>query len=417
VRRFDAYKIYMSIGAIGSVAFGMIFSMLAIYYVQNVGMNPLQLVLVGTALEATILLFETPTGVVADLYSRRVSVIIAYALIGLCYVAQGIAPIFAAILAAEIVRGIGETFLSGALNAWATDELGEERIGRAFLRYGQVQRIGRFVGLGLGVALGSIALHLPLLAGGAIILGMSIFLLFAMPEQGFVPAPRAGRSTLQEALAVTREGIGVARRQPIVLMFLIIGVIFGAFSEGFDRLWEAHFLMSIGLPDAFGMTPVVWIGILNAGAALVGLFTVEVIIRRLDTRNTRTLSRMLLVTTALLIVTLAGFGLAPNVALAALCFWIASACRAIHYPLADIWLARVIPSRVRATVLSLLGQSDALGQVAGGPVVGLVGLRSLRAALLFSALLLSPALALYGRRVRLEGDGSAEVAAQAAPIE
>jgi hypothetical protein len=237
------------------------------------------------------------------------------------------------------------------------------------------------------------------------IFGMSLFLLLCMPERGFAPRAVEGRSTWREALAVTREGIGVARGQPVVFMFLIVGVVFGAFSEGFDRLWEAHFLQSIGLPEVFGFTPVIWIGILNAGSALVGLATAEVIIRRVDTRDTRAVSRTLLASTALLIVAVMGFGLAPTFATAALSFWIARACRSIYYPMANTWLARVIPSRVRATVLSLLGQADALGQVAGGPVVGIIGLRSLRAALVFSALILSPALLLYGRRVRIEEIG------------
>jgi hypothetical protein len=50
----------------------------------------------------------------------------------------------------------------------------------------------------------------------------------------------------------------------------------------------------------------------------------------------------------------------------------------------------------------MVGQADALGQIAGGPVVGVVGLRSLRAALLFSGLILTPALGLYSHGVKLE---------------
>jgi hypothetical protein len=50
----------------------------------------------------------------------------------------------------------------------------------------------------------------------------------------------------------------------------------------------------------------------------------------------------------------------------------------------------------------MVSQADALGQVAGGPVVGFVGLRSLRAALVFAGLILTPALILYSRGVKLE---------------
>jgi DHA3 family tetracycline resistance protein-like MFS transporter len=74
----------------------------------------------------------------------------------------------------------------------------------------------------------------------------------------------------------------------------------------------------------------------------------------------------------------------------------------MYYPLTSTWLNQHLPSRVRATVLSMVGQADALGQIAGGPVVGFIGLRSLRAALVFSGLILTPSLVLYSRGVKLE---------------
>lgn len=49
----------------------MVFTLNAIYYVSQAGLNPLQLVLIGTILELTILLFEMPTGLVADFLEER----------------------------------------------------------------------------------------------------------------------------------------------------------------------------------------------------------------------------------------------------------------------------------------------------------------------------------------------------------
>jgi len=42
-------------------------------------------------------------------------------------------------------------------------------------------------------------------------------------------------------------------------------------------------------------------------------------------------------------------------------------------PLLDIWKGRSIPALVRATALSVTCQSDAFGQVVGGPLIGAVG--------------------------------------------
>ncbi|NIV37434.1 MAG: MFS transporter, partial [Anaerolineae bacterium] len=71
--------------------------------------------------------------------------------------------------------------------------------------------------------------------------------------------------------------------------------------------------------------------------------------------------------------------------------------RNIADPLHTAWLNLSIDEpQVRATIFSVSGQADAVGQIAGGPVVGATGNRSIRAALLSSALLLSPLLPLYG---------------------
>lgn len=412
----SAYRLYLLLGGVSALAFSMMYTVLAVYYVQEVGMNPLQLVLVGTVMEGTILLCEVPTGVVADVYSRRLSVIIGYVLIGACYVAQGLLPIFAAIIVAEMVRGLGETFISGAASAWIADEIGEERLGRVYLRHGQMRQVGAFVGIGLGTLLGVVQLNLPIMLGGVLLLVIAAFLAFAMPETGFTPAPRVPGQAPWQAMGETlRTGTQVVRHHPIVLNLVLVGVVFGAFSEGIDRLWEAHFLTTFALPTWLDLPAVAWIGLVNAGGMLIGIAVTEVLVRRLEVTGSRRLGPLLIAISVGLIAAVVGFGLAPSFTAAIAIFWLARVLRGLHYPLMETWLNRHLPSRVRATVLSVFGQADALGEVAGGPVVGAVGLRSLRAALVFAGLLLTPALALYSRGARLERD-AATVEATAEPI-
>lgn len=401
--RLDAYKLYLAMGAVGYLLAGMIFTGLTVYYIQMVGMNPLQLVLVGTAVEVTILLFEVPTGVLADTYSRKLSVIIGVALVGICYVIQGSVPVFAIIILAEIVRGIGETFMSGAESAWITDEIGEDRVGLAFLRHGQVGRIGHFVGIGVSIALASIWLPLPVIVGGALQVVWSLFLLVAMPEKNFHPTPRENGEALWTAMRRTAlEGMGIVRGRPVVWMLVLVGVVFGAFSEGVDRLGEAHFLNTFGFPAWPNVSAVAWIGTLEAIGALLNIGVAQLLVRRWRQEGNRRLGPLLLANTAGLILAVLAFGLAPNLGVAIVALWLVGIFRSIQHPIAGTWLNQHLPSRVRATVLSMVGQADALGQVAGGPVVGLVGLRSLRAALVFSGIILTPALGLYSRGAKLE---------------
>ncbi|MGH2530993.1 MAG: hypothetical protein ACRDJW_01690 [Thermomicrobiales bacterium] len=68
-----------------ALCFSLFFTVQLIYHVTVVGLNPFQMVLVGTVLEVTCFLFEVPTGIVADVYSRRLSILVGVALIGSAY--------------------------------------------------------------------------------------------------------------------------------------------------------------------------------------------------------------------------------------------------------------------------------------------------------------------------------------------
>ncbi len=131
-----AYTVYLVMEGISSLLRSMIYIVVAVYYVQAVGLDPLQLVLVGTILEATAVLFQVPTGVLADTYSRRLAIVAGTALVGVCFVLEGVVPLFPAILLAEIIRGVGESSIDGATGAWVADELGEAELPRALLRGG-----------------------------------------------------------------------------------------------------------------------------------------------------------------------------------------------------------------------------------------------------------------------------------------
>lgn len=409
IRPINPRTLYLILSGVMSFANATMFTTYAVYYVTQVGMNPLQLVLVGTVLEATILLLEVPTGVVADTYSRRLSVILGIFILGLTWTIEGSLPLFWAIISAEIVRGLGETFLSGALDAWLADEVGEEQVGQLYLRSGQIGRVLGLFGAGLGVGLASIALNLPMLIGGGLYLALGVLLVIAMPERGFTPAPRGERSPFRVMGATLRAGAGVVRRSQTLKLLLVVGVFAGIASEGFDRLWEAHLLTSFRFPAIGGLEPVVWFGIINISFSLITLVIVEIVRPRLEqaSRIPTSTARLLLVLNALSVASIIGFGLAGNFALALAALLLKTLIGALAGPLYRAWLVQNIDSSVRATALSMISQTDALGQTIGGPGVGAIGLRSLRAAMVTAGILLAPQILLYAR-VIYRNDRSAE---------
>lgn len=390
-RRPDAATVYLAFVAADGLIRGLTFTVLSVYFVQRVGMDPLQLVLVGTVLEGTIVLLELPTGILADSYSRKLSIVLGQALFGVAYITQATVPLFVPILVAETVRAAGETFLSGAQQAWVADEVGTENVAALFLRGVQLRRVGWLVGIGASVALANLDLALPITAGGALSVCTAGVLLILMPERGFKrPANRHPATVLITA----RSGLGAVRGQPVLLALLAVAAVLGAASEGYDRLWEAHLLISITLPPIGNLAPVTWFGLIQAGGLAIGIASAR-LVSRIDTRANRAVARILLTAQAMRIGAIALFALTSQFPVAIAARWAADGLQSLNRPLLDAWIARTSPSEVRATVFSVMSQGDALGQVLGGPAIGAVGTwLSLRAAIIASAALVCPALAL-----------------------
>jgi DHA3 family tetracycline resistance protein-like MFS transporter len=230
---------------------------------------------------------------------------------------------------------------------------------------------------------------------------MALFLVFLMREERFTPSPPEERTTWGLMLKTVRDAQGLVRRQPILIVLLATGLFYGLYSEGFDRLWTPHLLDNFAGPWEEGPEPVVWFGLIRAVMLLVSLAATELARRRVDTARALPLARSLLLNAALIILCLLGFALTRTFWVAVVLYWLIGALRNIAAPLHTAWINLSIDQpQVRATIFSVSGQADAIGQVAGGPVVGAIGNASIRAALVSSALLLSPVLPLYATAIR-----------------
>jgi DHA3 family tetracycline resistance protein-like MFS transporter len=406
MRRLPATTVSYGIEFFADIGFHAATTVMAVYFVQEVGLNPLELVLLGTVFEATIFLFEIPTGVIADTYSRRASVIAGLALEGVASIATGLTESYPALLAAAALWGIAATCLSGAYEAWITDEVGVENVGRVFLRNSQFGYAGAILGALLGVAIALLDLGAALIVGGAITLTTALILVVVMPERGFVRKPAAERlGAWRDVRATAVAGGRLIRAQRLLLVIAAITFFIGAASEGLDRLWEAHLIREVGLPELAGLDPVVWFGLINAAGLLAGIVITSFLIPRFEHADNTALARALLFLTAVVAGSVIVFGLATGFAVALVAYMLARLARRITDPLYLTWLNRNIQdSSVRATVTSMVNQTGAMGEIAGGPGVGAVGtVASLRAALVLAGALLAPAVALYARALRHGG--------------
>jgi DHA3 family tetracycline resistance protein-like MFS transporter len=403
---------YIALSA-DSIARGLIFVGLTAYYVRTIGMNPLQLVLVGTAVELTCFVFEVPTGIVADTVSRRLSVIIGGLLVGACYLLTGLVPIFLAVIAAEVIRGVGETFISGAFDAWITDEVGAESVGPVFVRASLLSRVFNLLG-GLGSVLLAtwLGYQAPILLGAALMIALFAAMAFLMPETGFSPSPREDRNAFAQMRHTFVEGARAVRESPVLVLLIGAELVFGASSEGFDRLWEAHFLNGFALPQLNlpvigALDPIAWFFLLDIAMTMIGLTLLEVVRRRLNLSDERRASRTLFALNSLMLAATLWLAFTGQFWFAIAAYLLRTVVYSLMRPIQGTWMNQHIPSAVRATVLSMNSQMNALGQIAGGPGVGWVGNRhGVRSAIGLSALLLAPALALYARHIRNQDIGS-----------
>jgi DHA3 family tetracycline resistance protein-like MFS transporter len=161
----------------------------------------------------------------------------------------------------------------------------------------------------------------------------------------------------------------------------------------------------VGLPTIGDFEPVVWFGALSAVAMVFAFFAVGGLRKRFERTGTAKLAELLLAATFLVILAQLAFALTSSAAVAIVALLAVYLIRLLMSPLWSIWLnQQITDSSVRATVLSITGQADAVGQAAGGPVLGVIGnVWGLRAALATGALVLTPALGLYARALRHDG--------------
>ena len=399
-----AYPIYLGIKGSFAFFFTLWATVAAVYRIEVVHLDPLRLVLLGTALEVAVFLFEVPTGVFADTFGRRRSVIVGCILMGCGFALEGAIPEFVAVLAAQAIWGVGYTFISGALEAWIADEDSGRDLGRVYLRGEQADYIGSFVGIPVSVLLGLVALNLPLVVGGALTIGLGLALFFTMPERNFRPSPREGRTSLQQVGTTARSGVRLVRSRPILLMLLAAALFAGMSEEGFDRLNPKQFLDVVGLPTFGGLDPVIWFGVIGAGGLVLSYLAAGVVARNLDVSSPAVAGRLLLALDALTMVGMLAFALSGNFAFALGAFWFTTLVRRVAEPVYLTWINEGLDPGVRATVISISSQSGALGEASAGPVIGAIGnLFGVRPALTLTALVLSPTLLLYARAMKRGG--------------
>ncbi|ACQ80960.1 major facilitator superfamily MFS_1 [Beutenbergia cavernae DSM 12333] len=312
-----------------------------------------------------MVLFEVPTGVVADTRGRRTSYLLGTvtlaATTALYYLMWQVGAPFWAWAVVSALLGLGFTFFSGAVEAWLVDALHHTGYDGALETvFGRGAMVSGVAMLGGSVAGGVIAqatsLGVPFLLRVGVLLAMFVVAYALMRDLGFAPERSAG--PWQEVRATLSASIEHGLRNPPVRWIMLAAPF--ASGVGFYTFYalQPYLLELYGDPGAYSVAGLAAAAI--AGAQVLGGYAAPRV-RALVRRRTTVLIAGAVVTAVIL--ALLGVTDVFWVALVLLVLW--ALIGAAEMPVRQAYLNDLIPSRQRATVLSF----DSLMGSSGGVVI------------------------------------------------
>jgi MFS family permease len=364
-------RTYLIIAGIYTLSASLIWGVNTLFLL-DAGLTIFEVFVANAFFTAGMVVFEIPTGVVADTAGRRVSFLLSLSVlilgtIGYLLLAESGAGVVA-FSAVSVVLGLGFTFYSGAVEAWIVDALNATgytgNLDQVFVRGGLVTGAAMLIGTLGGGVLGGIDLAIPFVARVVLLAAALGVAAFAMHDIGFEPRPVPARRYPAEMRRTARVGIRYGWDNRSIRLLLMISLIqMGVFTWAFYA-WPPLFLELLG-SDAVWVAGAVASGIalsMMIGNALVGFLT------RFCGRRTTIMLWSVAVSGAAAIVV----GVADSFWVAMPALLVSTATVGVMTPVKQSYLNQLIPSEERATVLSVDSMSGSVGGVVGQ--VGLGGI-------------------------------------------
>lgn len=354
----DARKLYIFQVAILNLAMTMMMTAAIVYRIDLAKLEPYQLILLGTALEIAVIFFEVPTGVVADKYSRKLSVVIGYIIIGLGFFVELLTLDFIWIFIAQIIWGFGYTFISGALDAWVSDETDNQNIEHTFIKANTISKIMTIIGIIGAFGLGIIDVRLPMFVSGILYILLSLFLMIYMKEHAF-------RKKMDHSMVHQfKLGIKHIFKHPMLKIFVVTAFLLGLYSEGIDRLEEFIILDKVDMTFLKDLPSIYIVSMMHMMMAILGVIML-LIVKRYVKEGMKTY-QWFFVLILLMSLGLFVFAYMDNAYVSLLGFFFFRMTRQGIDPLYTSVMARQTPSNIKATVMSTFGQIDGIGQILSG---------------------------------------------------
>jgi MFS family permease len=341
-------------------------------FLLDAGLDIFGVFVANAVFTAAMVLFEVPTGVLADTRGRRISFLLSNVVLGastLGYVA--VAKLGGGLISfclVSVVMGLGFTLYSGAVEAWVVDALKargfEGALDQLFANGAIVTGSAMLVGTIGGGLLGSIDLSVPFLARTALLVVSFVLALVFMHDEGFTPRAITLGHLWAEMRRVGQAGVTWGIKEPQLRLLIAASFVQSGFLMWAWYAWQPYFL-------ALLRTHAVWvagaIAAANSLATIAGNALVEFFTRFCGRRTT-----LLLWASAVFTGAAVAVGLAHSFWGAFSAFMLVMASLGMVMPVKQAYLHQVVPGEHRATVVSF---DSMVGN--GGGILGQVGLGAL----------------------------------------
>jgi MFS family permease len=360
---------YLAISGLFTLSASVIWGVNTLFLL-DAGLDIFEVFVANAAFTAGLVLFEVPTGVVADTRGRRQSFLwsTVILLVGTAaYVAIAVlGGGLWAFVVASLVLGLGFSFYSGAVEAWLVDALTatgyDGQLDPVFARGAMVSGTAEVAGSVAGGLLGSIDLAVPFVARSILLAGVFVVGWAGMHDVGFVPRTSRISAMPAEMRRVLDASLTHGWRNRPVRLLMAVSFVQGAFLLWAFYAWQPYFLGLLG-------TESVWVGgiiaALVATAAIVGNGLVDFLSRFCGHRTT-----LLLASCGVLAAASVGVGVADSFSVAVGLFLLAIGATGVAAPVQQAYLHAVVPSAQRATVVSSVSLVDSAGGIGGSLGLG-----------------------------------------------
>jgi len=339
-------------------------------FLLDAGLSNLEAFAANAFFTAGMVLFEVPTGIVADMWGRRVSFLLGTLTLafstGLYVLLWAMEAPFWSWALSSLLIGLGFTFFSGATEAWLVDALRatgyDGPLDPVFARAQILTGVGMLTGSVAGGYIAQVTnLGVPFVLRAVVLAVMFCIAFVLMRDLGFTPK-RGGRP-LTEMRGLLADSIEYGWRVPSVRLVMLAGLFTGGVGIYVFYALQPYLLELYGDEQAYGIAGLV--AAIVAGAQIVGGLVAPALRARFSRRTSALLlAQVLSVAVLLLIGLVESFG----AVIALIVVW--GLLFAASVPIRQAYINDRIPSEQRATILSFDSLMSSSGGVVEQPILG-----------------------------------------------